>query len=119
MKPVLNLTIKKRWLDMIASGEKREEYRDIYTRGSQRWQRRIRDAILKDEFATAIFRAGYRMNSPAVLVRIDDAFPNPVRVPPSRPHPEWGEPLAPHWVIEIGEVIERGPYELVRTIAGY
>lgn len=117
MKPILNLTIRRKWLDMIARGEKREEYRAINTRGSQNWQRRIHDAFLADDFATAIFRAGYRLDSPAVLVEIADAVSAPAR---SEFHPEWGEPLyAPHWVIYISQVLDRGPYEYIRRLAGY
>ena len=29
MNPILNMTIKRQWFDMIASGETREEYRDV------------------------------------------------------------------------------------------
>ena len=29
MNPILNMTIKRQWFDMISSGEKREEYRDV------------------------------------------------------------------------------------------
>lgn len=36
-KPILHLNLKKRWFDMILSGEKKEEYREI----SQYWTSRL------------------------------------------------------------------------------
>ena len=37
MKDILNLTLKKKWFDMILSGEKKEEYREI----KDYWARRF------------------------------------------------------------------------------
>lgn len=38
---VLHLTLKKKWFDMIASGEKTEEYRDI----SEFWIKRLTNPL--------------------------------------------------------------------------
>lgn len=52
MKPkILHLTLKKKWFDMIASGEKKEEYREI----KPHWASRLLDfsgyhAETKDDF---------------------------------------------------------------------
>ena len=42
-KRVLHLTIKKKWFDMIASGEKKEEYRNF----NDYWQKRL---MFREEF---------------------------------------------------------------------
>lgn len=38
---ILHLTLKKKWFDLIASGEKKEEYREI----KDYWARRFLDAV--------------------------------------------------------------------------
>lgn len=74
------IPIKKTWMDMIASGEKKEEYRD----DSPYWQTRILDTW-RDEAPeeTFILRAGYTKDSPALLI---DAR----RVRRSGGRAEWG-----------------------------
>ncbi len=58
---VLRLTLKRKWFDMIASGEKKEEYRDP----GQWIKSRVND--LK-EYDAVEFRNGYQPNAPTVLV---------------------------------------------------
>lgn len=43
---ILHLTLKKKWFDMILSGEKKEEYREI----KPYWCKRLFDYKCKDEF---------------------------------------------------------------------
>ena len=59
------LPISRRWLDMIACGEKKEEYRE----DKPYWQTRILD-MQKDKGPqeTFILRAGYSKDSPAILI---------------------------------------------------
>jgi hypothetical protein len=57
---ILRLTLKKRWLDMIASGEKKEEYREIKPWIVSRLKGRTYDAV---EFSN-----GYGANVPRVTV---------------------------------------------------
>ena len=57
---ILHLTLKKQWFDMIASGEKREEYRVI----KKYWTARI---FLRD-YDVIKFRNGYRPDSPTLTV---------------------------------------------------
>lgn len=59
---VLHLTLKKKWFDMIASGEKKEEYREIKPYWNLRLSRKSYDAIQ--------FRNGYAKNSPKMLVEL-------------------------------------------------
>lgn len=82
---MLTLPIKKKWFDMILSGEKKEEYRELngyyYSRFTER------KMIVK-------FRNGYRADSPSV-----DAF---VLISVGYGKPEWGaEPGKKYYVLKI------------------
>lgn len=111
MKNTLHLTLKKKWFDMIASGEKKEEYRELKIYWENRFiDRRVIDEVsmleftngkgLK-EFDTVTFRNGYAKNAPAMILeckglRIGDA------------KPEWSD----NWqgkvfIIKLGEIISR------------
>jgi hypothetical protein len=59
---VLHLTLKKKWFDMIASGVKKEEYREC----KEYWHKRLVNCI--DD--AVLFRNGYSKNSPSVLVEL-------------------------------------------------
>ena len=75
---MLVLPIKKQWFDMIRSGEKKEEYREI----KPYWASRIGKALLgfpfefcskklierkmREEKFDVIFRNGYSYNSPEI-----------------------------------------------------
>lgn len=89
---VLHLTLKKRWFDMIASGEKKEEYRELKDYWGYRlcykipvpdgeyltkWQKiRLgdRECLNSDfmpnynEYDVIIFKNGYSKKSPQVTV---------------------------------------------------
>ena len=112
MKPILNLTIKRKWLDMIVSGEKREEYRapscpQLRTTGLYKQMSCARNEL------RALYRAGYRMDSPAALVEVVAVIsPLPKTTPI---HPEWGEPELPHWTIVLGAVLETGTYAEIKA----
>ncbi|MDY0292554.1 MAG: hypothetical protein RBR02_09500 [Desulfuromonadaceae bacterium] len=56
---MLTLPIKKKWFDMIASGEKKEEYREK----TDYWAVRLHNQ--GPEFAVR-FRNGYSLNSPSL-----------------------------------------------------
>lgn len=64
---ILHLTLKKKWFDLIASGEKKEEYREPKPYWSKRF---IADGhiILYDEIH---FRNGYSKNAPWMRVEWD------------------------------------------------
>mgnify|MGYP001545106248 FL=1 len=68
-KKVLNLTITKKWFDMIASGEKKEEYRQDKPYWKQRFVKEgyWHSQTCKD-FETIIFRNGYAKNAPTMEV---------------------------------------------------
>ncbi len=107
---VLHLTLKKKWFDMIESGEKTEEYREI----KSYWMTRIlteRKGINPDNFPWAIgfyagkhnevkFRNGYSATS-----RTMRFIKCQVRVDYGRP--EWGaEPGKKYFVIKLGEKVD-------------
>lgn len=106
---VLHLTLKKKWFDMIASGEKMEEYREI----KRYWMSRLltpRKEIDPDTFGWAIgfyagtfshvqFRNGYSKNSPTMLFKATG-----IRVDYGKP--KWGaEPGKKYFVIKLGDKI--------------
>ena len=70
---MLTLPIKKKWFDMIKSGEKKEEYREIkpYYDSRFNW---IEDNDLKIHTVqvtkSIIFRNGYSKNSPSIQCHV-------------------------------------------------
>ena len=76
---MLVLPIKKKWFDMIKSGEKKEEYREIKPYYDSRLFNYCRLIALK-EFAydywgypefEVIFRNGYSKNSPKIKCKVN------------------------------------------------
>lgn len=74
---MLTLPIKKKWFDMILSGEKKEEYREIKPYYDSRFKKidyeydpeedcMIQDYIIESH-RRIIFRNGYRKDSPKIL----------------------------------------------------
>ena len=110
MKSTLNLTIRRKWFNMIAQGIKTEEYRDCENRQVQRaylWASNNRD--WSESRPVAVLRNGYRMDSRALVVRIVGFD---LRGCESVKHPEWGEPKRSrlHIAVELGEVLFTGKY---------
>lgn len=106
----LHLTLKKKWFDMIASGEKTEEYREI----KKHWVQRICDehegmmggdfmdahtvcAYTFRQFDAVVFCNGYSGGAPLM------SFRNPT-ISIDTGNPEWGaEPGKKYFVIKLGE----------------
>lgn len=100
---ILPLVLKGKWYDMIASGEKKEEYRDI----KPYWRKRIikiKDKInaTSDKTMVIAFSRGYQKQ--------DMFFVCNVIIPAyegrTRRKIEWGEPETPHYVIYLDERVE-------------
>jgi len=106
---VLHLTLKKKWFDMIASGEKKEEYREI----KPYWASRL--TTLPPEFAkrcelqdvreytnnfdAVVFKNGYAKDAPTITLKCDLIYIGEAK-------PEWSD----NWqgevfVIKLGEII--------------
>lgn len=109
MKTILNLTIKRRWFDMIASGEKREEYRELDN--MQVGKAFARSYLEPKVDGVMVLRNGYRMDSQALAVRVLSIDMCMMNLPE---HPEWGEPNYPHYAIVLDEIVSRGTYAEVK-----
>lgn len=59
---ILHLTLKKKWFDMIASGEKKEEYREM----KPYWEKRL----VGKSYDAVSFRNGYTKDAPSMTVEI-------------------------------------------------
>ena len=64
---MLMLPIKKKWFDMIASGEKKEEYRSI----SKFYQSRFKNAADNSGKFWCIIQNGYSKNSPRLYCHVE------------------------------------------------
>lgn len=85
MNKILYLTLKKKWFEMIASGEKIEEYREI----KPYWVKRLLNIMESyneyKEFDKVIFRNGYSKGAPSMTFRI-------LYIDRGYGHPKWGAP---------------------------
>jgi len=117
----LHLTLKKKWFDMIASGDKKEEYREI----KPYWISRLVDKIgvprkweVEEGFAFKLkgveplcsmesgqpydcveFRNGYSKDAPRIRLEIRD-------ITQGYGKEEWGAEYGkPYFVIKLGNII--------------
>lgn len=107
---MLVLPIKKKWFDMIVSGEKKEEYREIkpyytirfkrlfpyniHTNKNELWY--LGDRTMPQEI---IFRNGYDYNSPSVKCKCSLEI--------GIGKQEWGaDPNINYYIIRIIEILE-------------
>lgn len=107
---MLVLPIKKKWFDMIRSGEKKEEYRDI----KEYWGNRIGNALIgfplkwchdsliqqkmQNETLEVIFRNGYSPFSPEMWCKC--------KVKIGQGKEEWGaEKGKEYYILEILEIL--------------
>ena len=95
---MLNLTIKKIWFDMIASGEKKEDYREL----KDYWWSRLTELIGNEQpyrkFDLIVFRNGYNKNSPVMTAECLGITAGIGKI-------EWGAPSTVCLIIHIGKVI--------------
>ena len=92
---ILRLVLKGKWYDMIAHGDKRQEYRD-YT---QYWKTRIDrwvDERKRGKLLVVGFSRGYR-NADLFF----NTWKIPVVVSKGAVFAEWGEPPTPHFAIYL------------------
>jgi hypothetical protein len=93
---ILHLTLKKKWFDMIASGEKKEEYREI----KQYWEDRLGEDANGRFHEVVEFRHGYAKDAPRMRFMIEDIEVGMGKV-------SWGaEWLKKYFVIKLGERIK-------------
>lgn len=110
---VLHLTLTKKWFDLIASGEKLAEYREL----KPYWIRRLTgfytiealtDYIfsndfnydLKDrkEYTVIKFRNGYSRTAPTITVEYKDLTVGYGKA-------KWGAPNSNVFILELGKII--------------
>lgn len=91
---ILHLTLKKQWFDMIASGEKREEYREV----KPYWRNRL----FGKKFDAIHFRNGYSKGSPTMLVELRSVMTGLGRT-------DWGAPYHDVYILRLGSIIETNP----------
>lgn len=110
---VFPLVLKRKWYDMIASGAKKEEYRE----SKKHWWPRFANwdansmPTCDEDFIfngckpkVVAFSLGYKKSD---MFFIADAVLDPdAKYPERTRHPEWGEPDSPHYVIKLGERVE-------------
>lgn len=90
---MITLPIKRKWFDMIASGEKKEEYR-AFTR---RYKSMFFHAADEHGEFWCLLRNGYSRNSPALKVRVSLSI--------GHGRPEWGAiPGEQYFVLSILEI---------------
>ena len=107
---MLVLPIKKKWFDMILSGQKKEEYREIKTY----WTKRLLKSDIPFDLdkllyklrtgegrfcKTVIFKNGYRKDSPQMECRVEIGIGTGKQ--------KWGaEPNKEYYILEILEILE-------------
>lgn len=112
---MLILPIKKKWFDMIASGEKKEEYREIKPYYDSRFMNAFGfilvggqmiygdaapEEIRKPWPVPIVFRNGYSKESPEIICKCTLHF--------GKGKPEWGaEPGKLYYVLKIQEIETR------------
>lgn len=115
MPKILHLTLKRKWFDMIASGEKREEYRDVkpYWINRLTWheyhtygQLELIKALchketFRKDYDLIQFRNGYYKNAPTLHVKLLGIhYGFPARM-------EWIDEPPGKWYfcLELGDII--------------
>lgn len=106
---ILHLTLKKKWFDMIASGEKIEEYRDV----KQYWINRLfEDGLLFNdlrEYDIIRFRNGYAKKCPEIDIEYKGAEHRGKTI---KSNEKWGaQPNTEYIVIKLGKILSIKNYK--------
>lgn len=97
---MLTLPIKKKWFDMILSGEKKEEYREIKSYYKSRFLN-LWGCSNSDIPKNIMFRNGYSKDSPYFIAKCTISY--------NYGNPKWGaESNKLYYVLKILEIIEVG-----------
>jgi hypothetical protein len=65
---ILHLTLKKKWFEMIASGEKKEEYRELKDYWGKRFTYEMFYKRFFNEYDAVKFRHGYQKDAPTIIL---------------------------------------------------
>lgn len=99
---VLHLTLKKKWFDMISSGEKKEEYRELKPYWSKRFLSHERSI---NPYFYVLFKNGYSKDAPEIMFQIKS-------IEIGKAKPEWSD----NWqgdvfVLSLGEKVDQNSTE--------
>lgn len=119
----LHLTLKKKWFDIIASGEKKEEYREIKPYWCNRllWHEYhkdvgcleslkqaleydsergwLTDGVFTTKYDTVTFRNGYSKDAPTIIVELK-------HITYGEAKPEWSDNWQGNvFIIKLGDII--------------
>lgn len=113
---ILHLNLKKKWFDMIASGEKKEEYREIKPHWIQRltWHEYhtaghielihalASGAAIRQDFDAIQFKNGYSKDAPTMLVELKHIHYGVIK------RTNWADAGWGNWFfcLELGEILE-------------
>lgn len=96
MERTLHLNLKKKWFDMIASGEKKEEYRE----DKYYWRKRL-VFDPKGRPKTITFSNGYAKDRRQMVVELKSVYHSLGIV-------EWGAPEGvPVYILNLGKIITK------------
>jgi hypothetical protein len=91
---ILHLTLKKKWFDMILSGEKKEEYREI----KKYWSDRFYGV---NNYSLVCFTNGYGNHRPSLTIELND-------ICVGQGNTEWGAPNDQDvFILELGLIISK------------
>lgn len=105
MSRILHLKLTKQWFQMIASGIKKEEYREI----TKYWAARFNPTgnLLDDcrDFSKVVFVNGYRKDAPAVEVQCEE-------ITIGEGKEEWGAVKGKeYYIIKLGGILSIKNYK--------
>lgn len=102
---MLTLPIKKKWFDMILSGEKKEEYREIKPYYEKRFCHLWQGSLIGGNAERKIvFRNGYAKDSPYIIANC--------KLKAGEGKKEWGAAAGErYYILQIQEIIEAGNIE--------
>lgn len=99
MSNTLHLVLKRKWFDMIASGEKKEEYREIKRLYYARLMKKEGEKYAFRHYPTVTFQLGYQKNAKRIVLKN-------LGIEVGVGRPEWGaEPGKQYFIIKLGEVV--------------
>lgn len=87
---ILHLKLKKKWFDMIVSGVKKEEYREI----KPYWDKR-----LNKSFDIVRFKNGYAEDSPTMDIEL-------IEIITGQGKTEWGGSNKEVYILKLGKIIK-------------
>lgn len=90
----LHLNLKKKWFDMILSGEKKEEYREV----KPYWTKRLKNFLEEKPFDYIIFKNGYQKNAPTMKVEL-------VSINFGWSKTEWSDTVGKCYVLKLGKIL--------------